>query len=367
MAGNTINHASSGQVDLSSGRRWYKVLFVLTFGLPLLLILILWPFVGFTNFLWMLLATAFVFVTRIRIVSEKDYAGITAFGKPAHEVDSGPHIVPLGADLAMLPKEIQQYEFPDEPEKVSKRRDSEGLLPGESRPMRVMTGPGEEKHGDDPLNTRLALEISSVTAFRLKADGFFEMWIRIPGATWEDKLIEVRKRLRDTNDIELTEEFARRASPEILKEIKSINTRLHGELQNAVNEYGVEIVEAKLKSPDFPVELNEQLAGIAVSMAKAKRVAIDAAAEKERLITVSEGDMQAGINLAAVLEAELAAQGKGLAEAAKAAGMSIEDYVASWVAQKAITNGDMILGAEGIAQAIGLGRLIYGKNTGGAS
>lgn len=338
---------------------YYKLMLLLTIAVPLLVILGSMPFIGIGNGLWLLgTATILIGGFRWKPVRESEYGGITALNIPAREVGSGWHYQPLLCAVHTMPKASQQYEFPDEPENVSKRRDAEGLKPNEVRPMRITVGPAEAEYEGDPLNTRQALEISTVNEFRLKPKGFFELWINIPGETWEEKLVAIRQRLRDSNETELMEELAKRSPPNILKNVKAVNAKLKEEIQEAVEEFGVEIIRAKIKSPDFPVRVNEGLADIAVASTSAIKVGIDAAAEKGRLVTVSEGERQAGINKAEIRKAELAAEGEGLAAAAKSVGVTGAQQLAAQVARDTIGEADMIIGLEGASQAIGLGKAI---------
>ena len=347
-------------VDMSAGKRWYFILALATIALLMVgpLLTLLFPFIEGKHMGWIYVTMLVIAASRLRGVKETEFGGITALNMPALEVGSGFYFIPFGARLDTMPVADQQYEFPDEPERVSKRPDAEGLRPGEVRPMRILSGPTEAEYGDDPINTRLALEQASITIFRLEDKGFFELWTRIPGNTWEEKLVEIRKRLRDTNETELLEEFANRAPPSILKNVKLVNGRLKRELQKAVRRFGVKIVEAKIKSPDFPKSVNEGLASIGEAKARRQKIGIDAQAERGRLITVSEGKRQAGINEADIRQAQLAKEGEGVRDGATAAGMSGRDFLAADVARQAIGEGDIILGPEGVSQLVGLGKLI---------
>ncbi|HEY0979558.1 MAG TPA: hypothetical protein VGE23_01820, partial [Candidatus Paceibacterota bacterium] len=106
---------------------------------------------------------------------------------------------------------------------------------------------------------------------------------------------------------------------------------------------------------------------VAESRANRQAVETEARTERFRLAEVGQGEAEARIANAEARKRELAAEGEGKAEAAKALGISGEDYYAGDIAKETIGQGDVILGAEGISQAVGLGKYIFKSNTGAAA
>ncbi len=303
----------------------------------------------------------------IRKVEAGLRGGIFVFENPARETDSGWFFVPWGISrLDTMPAYTSQDQFPSNPEKVSKRDDDLGLLEGEFRPIRAMTAGSKEEDGDDPLNTRLTLEVTFAVRWRLREEGFFDLYIRIPGRSWEDKLVSIRQQMRDTGETELLEEIADRAPFRVNSEMELVNDNLKTELQRAVLEWGIEIEEARMQAPDFPHKVNVALARIAESRANRQATETDAQAEKVRLTLIGEGEAAAMKARAEGRKRELAAEGEGLQLAAAALGMSGEDYRAGEIAKETIGEGTLVLGSEGIAQAMGLGKLIVGNGKGGS-
>jgi len=301
------------------------------------------------------------YVTSLEKVETGLRGGLTVLEDPALETGSGWFFVPRWlCEIDRMPAHSNQDQFPADPEMVSKRDDDQGLLPGEYRPIRAMTAGSNDQDGDDPLNTRLTLEVTFAVRWRLREGRFFDLYVKIPGRRWADKVASVRQQMRDTGETEVLEEIADRTPSRIISEMELVNANLKTELQKAVEDWGIDIDEARMQAPDFPHTVNVALARIAESRATRQATETDAHGEKTRLTLIGEGQAAAMMAVADARKRELAAEGEGLRLAADALDMTGEDYRAGEIAKATIGEGTLVLGSEGIAQAMGLGKLIVG-------
>ncbi|HEY0948154.1 MAG TPA: SPFH domain-containing protein [Candidatus Paceibacterota bacterium] len=299
------------------------------------------------------------YVTSLQRVETGMIAGITLLEEPVLEVTAGWYFVPrFLMEIDWMPAHTLQDQFPGNPEQISKRDDNLGLLPNEFRPIRAMTAPGKPEDGDDPLNTRLALEVIFAVRWKVKPGGFFDVYVKIPGRRWEDKVVNIRQHMRDTGETELIEEISERSPFRVNADMHLLNDQLKEELQTAVGDWGIEIEEARMQAPDFPHSVNTSLADISTALAQRKVTETKAHAEKQRQILVSEGESAAIINLAEARKRESIARGEGRKEEAELTGISGEQLYAGEIAIKTVGEGDLILGEPGIAQALGIGGFV---------
>ncbi len=307
-----------------------------------------------------LLAT--YYLTSLRKVETGMIAGITLLEEPVLEVGAGWYFVPrFLMEIDFMPAYTLQDQFPGNPEQVSKRDDNMGLLPGEFRPIRAMTAGAREEDGEDPINTRLTLELIFAVRWRVRIDGFFNVYVKIPGRNWAEKVQNIRQHLRDTGETELVEEITERTPFEINRDMHLLNDSLKEELQAAVENWGIEIEEARIQAPDWPHDLNIKLSQIAEAKATKIIVRTQAEAESARLTLVAEGKANE-INLLAEAERNrLAKVGEGQRAAADALGITGREFYAGEIAKETVGEGDLILGEAGIGQAIGLGAHVLDK------
>lgn len=281
--------------------------------------------------------------------------GKTILERPVKEVGAGWHFVPFGiGKLLSVPVAVQEVQFPGDPEQISKRLDSKGLFPGEFRPMRIMTGlPSESGVKDDILNERTAVEVTFSVRWQVCIDNFFEFWINTPGRTWEAKKKSIEKQMRDTGENELTEQIAQISAGDVSSNISVLNEKLFAALEKAVRGWGITIKECRMQSPDYGEGITHALARIPIANADAKTTRINAATEKGRLVTLSEGQAQARANL-------LEADGLGYAKAAEAAGMETREYRNGVLATEILGKKTILIGEAGITGAMGVVKTAVG-------
>jgi regulator of protease activity HflC (stomatin/prohibitin superfamily) len=255
------------------------------------------------------------------------------------------------------------------------------LLRGEVRPIRIMTGPPEPGDENEVLGERTAPEFTFSVRWRVHEKGFFELALNLPGGTdWKNKIFHVRKYMRDTAEGLLNLEVTSRSPVKVVAEQRQIGEKLKAALERAFSRYALEIEEVLLQSPDFGVGINHALARVIEARGEAKETrtkadgksyetaklsegaataAVNAAeAESTRLRVVSEGQKDADLNAAVGREAALAAEGTGRKRAAEALGMEGAHYMALEQAPEILGDKTVILGAEGVAQALGIGAAV---------
>lgn len=293
----------------------------------------------------------------VKGVRPDELAGIVAFNSPAFEVESGIYFVPAFlTELGTFQTQTQNDEFPADPEMVSKRRDELGLLPGQMRPIRVTTAGSKPEHGNDPLNNRLTLELAFVVRWKPMAKGFFELYVRIPGATWAEKRLEIRRQMRDTGEVILMTIVPRLNPLELNLALGMLGEKMMERLSPILRAWGIEVVEVGIKPPDFPVAVNVAISEAAEAAARATATIRAAEAQKTSTILKSEGDKEAGFNNALVIEATEAAKGRGLRQAADALDMSPGDFAVLERVTAALKQTDLVVaGTDGFKELTTLG------------
>lgn len=292
----------------------------------------------------------------IRVIAVDEIAIALVYGYPSITLTRGPKIGIRGVfQVQHFPAEVVQVQFPDEPELVQKTPDEVPLetvivYDGDGnamerkkvRPIRIST----RKSGtsDDILDTQLAVEVSFWV--RWKITDPYEFILTSGGDV--DELI---RQLRDSGESSLNEEITKRSTSELISEFNEVQKSLENKIKDDVIGWGVWIIGVGLNAPDLTHSLSSEMRNIASVKAKAQQTRITA--EATRYATE-----QAGIATANAEKARIVAEGEGFKESAEIMGISTQELLAADVARKTIGEGDIILGTEGIVQAIGLGKKI---------
>ncbi len=308
------------------------------------------------DFVTILLAAHFV--CSWRGVSAGYIAGITIFNVPVLEVSSGFYWMPLGiSELLLVPVSTQNEQFPGDPEKISKAPDDQGLLPGQVRPIRIMTGEPEEDE-DDILNERMMLEFLFSVRWRISDQardlGVFEFLLRLPGTTWSEKLRWVSINMRDTGEGLLNKEVSVRSTGRVFKEIGPIGEALKTSIQEAFARTDILIEEVLLQSPDPGYTVAKALSLVPAARAEAKSRIITAQSTGSSTRIAAEAEYDARVALSKARARELAVEGEGMRDAAEALGVSGAEYLALQQAPKILGDKTIIIGGDGIAQALAL-------------
>jgi regulator of protease activity HflC (stomatin/prohibitin superfamily) len=307
-------------------------------------------------------------IASVAVIEPDDLGAVMCFGVPMIILGNGPKLILGGIfQLTIFPAKVHQNQYPDEPEFIQKTPDDTALEPVtitledgtvverlKVRPIRIMTKAPSGKT-DDILETQNAIEFTFWVRWRVSDP--FEFILGSGG-----DLDEVVKQMRDTGESELNRQVVKLTSAQVVEKLDDIRKAMKETIETALKKQGISIEDVGLTAPDLSRTISVALQGVTV--AKAEKQVQAAKAEASRYTIEQEGEARADAQKR-LLEAE----GAGLRAAADALGVSPEVYLAVITAQKTIGEGDVILGAEGIAQAIGLGKQILnsGKAKGGTS
>ncbi|MDB5237370.1 MAG: hypothetical protein JWL88_472 [Parcubacteria group bacterium] len=367
-----MDSSSPIAIRLQPKRYYNAIWFLVLLQLILLAIAFILPLAGVAVGdlkLWVygLLALLITYdAVSFRSVQTDEIAGITVLERPTIETDSGVKFVPPGlTELHRIPRGLQEDQVPSDPENISKKPDNEEFDKTMYKPMRITTaGPAQgetEKDDTDMLDVRLTLEPTAAIIWQVKQKGFFEFFINIDGKTWPEKRAFLLKQMRDTVEAQLQIEFGQHTPSEIYKKTAEIAESIRVVLAEKMSIWGITICSLTLQNLE-PDHATNAAMGL-VPQARAKRAAAIHEAEGEKQATVmrAEGQAEAAVIAAGARVKTLAAEGEGNIAAAKALEMTGRDYIASLVAREVLGKGDVILGPEGIAQAVGLGKFIFSK------
>lgn len=335
-------------------------------GLLLLAAIVLRPFTGgwlakygiyTSDFLNVLISVHFA--CSWRSVPVGYIAGITVLNVPALEVGSGVYWVPFGiSELLLVPISTQNEQFPGDPEKISKAPDDHGLLPGQVRPIRIMTGSPEEG-GDDILNERMMLEFLFSVRWRVRDEardlGVFEILLRLPGDTWADKLRWININMRDTGEGLLTRQVSTRSTGKVFESIGNIGNSLKISIQEAFERTDILIEEVLLQSPDPGHTVAKALSQIPAARAEAKARIITAESTGSSTRIAADAERDGRLALSEARHRELAVEGEGMRDAAKALDMTGAQYMALRQTPQLLGDKTVVLGGDGITQAVTLG------------
>src|SRR6266481_1063199 len=94
---------------------------------------------------WNLYCVSALFLTydivSIRSVENNESAGITVLQREAIETGRGPKFIPYGiVRLQVVPRALQEDQFPSDPENISRKPDNGVFAAGMFEPMRITTG-----------------------------------------------------------------------------------------------------------------------------------------------------------------------------------------------------------------------------------
>jgi regulator of protease activity HflC (stomatin/prohibitin superfamily) len=246
--------------------------------------------------------------------------------------------------------------------KISKKDDELETDKSLLKPIRVTTAaPKADNDDGDILNVRLTLEPTITIIWQVQMKDFFEFFINIDGTTWPEKRAFLLKQMRDVAETVLAIEVAKHTAGELNGLIGELGERVKTVLNEKMEDWGILVCDVTIQNlgPDHATNI----ALGKVPQARATKVAevTEAEGKKQAAILRAEGEAEGMKIKAAAREVELEAEGKGNRKAADALGMSGKDYIAAQVAKEAIGKGDVILGAKGIAQMVGLGKHIFQK------
>lgn len=296
--------------------------------------------------------------TSIERVKANYVGGIFVLERYAWEVGPFYYFVPRGiCKLGVLPVSFNQEQFPGDPERISKRSDEHDLN-GMLRPFRIPTAGSEPGSGDDPLRTRMTLEPTASVVWRLARKGFFEMWIRIPGDTWEEKYANIVRQMYDSLHSMLGKSLAKRTPVQLYENLEEVDKELKAALVKALKKFGVQIDRVEMQPPPPPHRVNIALAEISEALARKQAGITKAEEEKQSEILRQEGVAQGRERLSEADRIERKNRGVGDMEAATALGISGKEHRNGELGVAALSKSTVIAGPDGVAQVLALGKVL---------
>lgn len=273
-----------------------------------------------------------------------------------------PTIVATGHPIFVLPglftvvivtRATIQMELPGEPENIFRKEDIEVVPEGMVPPVRITFARDQSSStNQDPLAERITAEVSSFVRFRIKTKEFWSFFVRI------NTLEETRRQLNDMAVSMLQERLATLTAAEALRQQETVSDELDDLIRTKTVNWGIELIDARIKLYGFSHDLNSAIAGMAMS-----------AAQKRSTILVSEGEQtrltNEGVGRANAIEKELQARSQGLKQMAADLGVSGSEALGAETA-RAFANGTSnttVVGVDGFKELVAVGKTIISNPT----
>ncbi|MCF7815570.1 MAG: hypothetical protein K9M10_02330 [Candidatus Pacebacteria bacterium] len=300
-------------------------------------------------------------VASIKKLQADELGAVLLYGLPMIKVRRGPKFLVFGVfQLERFNGTVEHNQFPDEPEFIQKTDDatpleiveittSEGVFIRRQkvRPIRITTAKPRKSSPDDILNVQMTVEVT-----------FWVRWIVVDPFKFivsaGGDVKRVTEQMRDVGESYLNNEVTKLTPSRLISAFDKLQKDLETEIINGVEPWGVMVIKVGMTAPDFNHEVASELRNIPKENAKAVQVRTKADAEAYRLEAegVARGKARA---------AELAGEGRGYKEAAVFIGVEPKEMLAAQVARDTVGEGDLILGTDGITEALGLGMSVLKK------
>lgn len=281
------------------------------------------------------------------VVNQDEWAGLFFYGKALEDADAGPHFLPKGLiQVVRIPKGLRQFQAPGEPEEVFHGDEKEVLPPGKVWPIRVTTrGPreGETEH----LDVQMTFEWPFYVQYQIK--DLFMFISRVGSFDHAQRLI------RDSGEAVQKQFASERTMRGVIEGTIEIDKTLDNCIRKLVNEWGMEIYEARTLAPNLSHSVASELSKIPIARLQAEQAKTLAAGQRVRLEEEGAGVAKARSDLLTAeadgREAFLKAEAAGLAEKKKLLDISGETIVAAEVASDAFAQASGILmGGNSVAE-----------------
>ncbi len=294
----------------------------------------------------------------LKVIQVDEVGAVFFYGTPMLTMHRGPKLLLAGIfQLEKFQSSVIQNQFPDEPELIQKTddktfleevvvvlADGTAIKRKKVRPLRVTTRRPSADDVDDILNSQMTVEFTFWVRWVIKDP--FALIIGTGG-----DVDEAVRQMRDTGESRLNIEVTQMTPSELISQFDGLQKRLFAGIRDSVADWGIEVKDVGLATPDLNHEVAIAMRDITIAKANAVRTRTTADAESYRLAQEGAGRAQARA-------AELAGEGRGYKEGAELMGIAPSEFLAAQVARDTIGEGDLILGTEGIAQAVGLGKKI---------
>ena len=304
----------------------------------------------------------------IRMFDVTEVAVIVLYGLPMITVRRGPKLLIFGLfQSKTFEARVYNNQYPAEPELIQKTNDkeplaviqvtnSDGTVREERmvRPIRITTAKPKKQEGNsefieevDILNSQMTVEFTFWV--RWIVDDPLNLLINAGG-----DLDEVVKQMRDIGESLLNLEVTQLTPSELVSGFAELQRKLGKAITDQIGNWGISVLTVGLTAPDINHEVASALRDIVTAKAVARKTVIDSEAKATELANIGKGEGKAQ-------EEKLAGEGRGYKRAAAFIGIDAEAMLQAQVARDTVGEADLVLGADGLAQALGIGKKLLEK------
>lgn len=360
-----VDHAALSEAEIEEGQ---VATYESRYYIGLIVVAALWlvpaAYFGFSGYtvemdqtynvgLVILLCGLLYFAAGVRIVGPDNYAGVLVLGKPTIVVSGGIVIVlPLLYTLIMFTRGTIQMELPAEPENIFRDEDVQLVPFGKKPPIRITFAnpPKDDESVDrtDPLEQRTTNEVSVFVRWKIKDKArFWVFYVRI------QSLDEAKRQLEDMSVSMLQEELSQMTPSKAFATLADTNNALDNLIRNRTVNWGIDLIDARIKLIGLSHGLNSSIDNIAKSKANKQSTVIEAEGKKEQLTLEGQGKANA-------VKSEIDARTDGMMRMAKELGITGADVLGAETA-RSIGNSPsskVVIGTDGFKQLVGVGAAI---------
>lgn len=296
-----------------------------------------------------------VLIHLFQTTSPQYFTGILVLGVPTIVASGYPILVLPGLHKkVVMSRASEEMELPGEPEQIFRKEDVETVPEGMVPPIRITFAEGDPNDSTidktDPLNRRTTNEVSLFTRWRIRKQKFWDFYVRIQDRD------EAKRQLTDMGVGVLQEKLTLLTVAQTLRQLVPINNELDNLVRERTKNWGIEIIDYRIKLIGLSHNLNSAIQDIAKSEAERTSKVIDADAEEQKRTKEGQGAANA-------LRAAIVARGTGMAAVAAALGVEGRDVLGAETARD-IGQGPsntFILGAPGVQELAVLGAALAEK------
>jgi regulator of protease activity HflC (stomatin/prohibitin superfamily) len=289
-------------------------------------------------------------LTQIRFVGPEDMLGIEVVGFPTIVVSGGPVIILPGLhELHLFPRSTIEMELPDEPENIFRNEDVEIVPPGLVPPVRITftLAPRDDANfnPNDPLNERITAEVPTFVRWRIR--NFWDFYVRI------NTLTEARRQLADMVIARLQERLSQLTVAQALQQQEVINNELDNLVRKKTVNWGIELIDVRIKLIGFSHDLNRSIGGMAQAAANKRSTILEAEGTEQQLTLEGQGRANA-------VRTEIEARADGQKKMAQELGVTGASILAAETT-RAIGESPstkIVVGTAGIKELVGIGAAV---------
>lgn len=279
------------------------------------------------------------FLSSWTYVDKDQFAAAYFWGRALKILERGPVFRPLGlVQVEFAPSILGQFQAPGEPEEVFHGDNTAPLPRGMVRPIRVTTR--DRIRGENgKLDAQMTLDVSFYIQFQIYD---FLQFVSTVGT-----FKHAKKLMRDTCETLVGEWATTHTVNGLILSLPQFNKIVDNRLRKLTKNWGMQIFEAKMLSPDLSHDLAAELRNIPKTRLQVDQVRERADGEQYRLAKEGRGKASARRSF-------LTAEADGLEAQKKQLSVTGEAVIAKTVAENALANADSVLmGGGAVAELTG--------------